>query len=125
MSKHKYKEADILNDLYVLKFSQGLTNKELLNHIQGTYGYTIQQAYNYLKKLNEDIVTVNKELRTNALEEALERLELLYKSCIQDNDKKTALNVQKEIDDLLQLKKQELTIKSDVPLINIVLNNGE
>lgn len=81
----------------------GYGTQEVSLAMQEQYGVSEAQAYRYVKEATEKIYEKIEGSLEEKINQHYKRLELLYRRCVQDGDKRTARMVLKDISELVGL----------------------
>jgi hypothetical protein len=124
MANNKYNNDDLINELYERRFRKGHSVKSLLQFLMGELEYSKSAAYEWVSKLNDAISEQNKEIRTDAMNESINRWEDYAQKCLEEDDLKNYAVALKALDQLKGLDKQKVELSGEVniPVINIILN---
>ena len=124
MANNKYNNDDLINELYERRFRKGHSVKSLLQFLMEELEYSKSAAYEWVSKLNDAISEQNKEIRTDAMNESINRWEDYAQKCLEEDDLKNYAVALKALDQLKGLDKQKLELSGEVniPVINIILN---
>jgi hypothetical protein len=124
MANNKYNNDDLINELYERRFRKGHSVKSLLQFLMEELEYSKSAAYEWVSKLNDAIDEQNKEIRTNAMNDSINRWEDYAQKCLEEDDLKNYAVALKALDQLKGLDKQKLELSGEVniPVINIILN---
>ena len=124
MANNKYNNDDLINELYERRFRKGHSVKSLLKFLMEELEYSKSAAYEWVSKLNDAISEQNKEIRTDAMNESINRWEDYAQKCLEEDDLKNYAVALKALDQLKGLDKQKLELSGEVniPVINIILN---
>lgn len=82
---------------------EGYSTQEVSVALMEQYGVSESQAYRYVKEATEKIYAKIEGSLEQKINQHYKRLELLYRRCINDGDKRTARMVLKDIADLVGL----------------------
>lgn len=107
------KQDKKLRQQFILKkISKGATRTQIVNELRKK-GLTDRQIYNELKEAYESLKVNQKDFIDSLKQVLLERYEELWEKAVADGDKKTALNVLKQMSELFGLSstKQEIELK--------------
>lgn len=120
MSSHlkDSQKVKIVEEIIILRTKKGMSTGGLVRKIEAKYGISTSLTYELIREARKKVGKFHYETKDSVLEDAIERLETLYEESVEAQDRKTALNIQQEINKLLQLHIQavEITHKIEQPL---------
>lgn len=103
---------------------RGYTTSDIVHYAAEKTDWNVSRrtVEEYIRRAREDVARISDEEKEAALGSSLKRLDMLYRKALKKDDLKTALAIQKEINELFHLKDTEQ--KSD-NVINITFQNKE
>jgi hypothetical protein len=115
-----YKVIDIVEGIVKMKVEKGASNKTILDFLVKDLGYSQSAAYDLMQQARGKIQEIwNQNLEAH-LEEAKGQLEDLYEGAIKDKNKKLALEIRKEMNRLMGLYNDKVTVQGSINTITTI-----
>lgn len=96
---------------------QGYNTPAIIENCLNVQKYNVseRQIYNYIKKASEKYIECSDFDKQTELGKSITRLGLLFSRCLAIQDYKTALQVQRELNDMLGFKNKTASKNKEVP----------
>lgn len=109
----------VLKEIAKLHFKKGMGIYSLVGYLKDKYGVGNPWAYTLIKEMRVQVGDAMKETNENILEDTVTIIEEMREKALKNNDIKTALKAQEEINKILQLHQQNIKInlESEQPLL--------
>ncbi len=106
----------ILEDIIKKRTKEGYSTASLLNYIKKRYKVKDTRAYQLISLAKSRVGEFYYNTSESVLEDALERLESMYQTALEDDDNKLALQIQQELNKLLQLHIQKIELSGTIAI---------
>lgn len=114
----------VIKELANLKYKKGYSRKSMIEYLQSTYKLKISRCYALIEQMLKETAEAYMKVNEDALYSSIAFLEELQEGALRENNKRLALEIQKEINKLLELSKNELEIKG-LENIEIIIKRNE
>lgn len=108
-------------DLGELKFKKGYGNVSLVKYLNDVYGIGVTRSYELINEMNTKVGEIYKEIYTDQLKDSIFFLEKLREDAIADDNKKLALEIQKELNKINSLGTQKVDVTTNGESINQIV----
>lgn len=117
----KVPEVDkVIKELADLRYKKGYSRKSLIDYLKTKYKLEISRCYELIREMLQKTAEAYAKTNVDALSNSVAFLEELQQAALKDNNKKLALEIQKELNRVLELSKEaELNVKIEGITINI------
>lgn len=114
----KIEKEQIKAELLELRVKQGFSTTTIIKHLEEKYDMAEATAYKYLKEVKQEMTKHYDEIKHDALADSIYYLENLLEKAMMNEQHKTALEIQKELNKVNQLyiEQKQIEIKTEKPL---------
>lgn len=116
----KFRKIDdkdlVINELADLRYSKGFTNRSMLNYLKEEYGLKESRSYDLIREMYEMMAEIHEKVYSDPLKDSLDSLYKMKQDAIKEEDRRLALEIQKEINKLHALYKERIELETKSPI---------
>lgn len=114
----KLEKEQIKAELLLLRVKEGFSTTSIIEHLNEKYDMEDTTAYKYLREVKQEMTQHYEQIKHDALADSIYYLENLLEKAMINENYKTALEVQKELNKVNQLyiEQKQIEIKTEKPL---------
>ena len=113
----------VLDELIILRYEKMYSVLNMVNYLKDEYGIKSTRAYELVRQSREKMGHVYSRTNEKVMEDAIAKMEDMQQKSYDEGNIKVALEIQKELNRLLELGKQNVEI--DMDKITIVINSEQ
>jgi ribosomal protein S13 len=118
---------EAIEEVSILLYKQLKSTHAVSLHLISKYGLSKERAYDLIRITKAELGKLYNKLNEDVLADALQSIEAIRDTSLANNDRRTALASQIELNKLHQLyiERHELNVNIEQPLFNLDENNDE
>ena len=114
----------VINEIVNLRYNKLWSNFNIIKYLMDKYSIEKTRAYELTLQAKKNMAETYAATTEKVLEDAINKLEGMQQMAIEQENPKLALEVQKELDKILELKVETLKLETDKIIINIIKNEN-